>query len=188
MRPRIEEEEEEREEREYRHRRPDRDRGRGYRGGTRRDHVVVSTAIIGVILFLILGMPYIKRHLATEASILNAIGGGDLGPESDREAVRQWLRDNDDDPHPREIRWWPSHELGKLDRERREASREDAPVEHRSGDRVCRLQYREQSADGNEITRDDLFLVSHGKVRLLAKDSSLALAARRSFADDDGVP
>jgi hypothetical protein len=188
MRPRIEEEEEEREEREYRHRRPDRDRGRGYRGGTRRDHVVVSTAIIGVILFLILGMPYIKRHLANEAAILNSIGGGDLGPESDREAVRQWLRDNGDDPHPREIRWWPSHEVSKLDRERREASREDVPVEHRSGDRVCRLQYREQAADGNEISRDDLFLVSHGKVRLLAKDSSMALAARRSFADDDGVP
>jgi hypothetical protein len=61
-------------------------------------------------------------------------------------------------------------------------------VEDASPDRVCRLKYRSRNDAGDEITRDDLFVLRDGKARLLAKDSSLAIAARRSFADGEGLP
>ena len=59
---------------------------------------------------------------------------------------------------------------------------EDAP------DRVCRLKYRTKNGAGQEITRDELFLLQSGKARLLAGDSSLAIAARKAFADGEERP
>jgi hypothetical protein len=182
--------------------------GSGFKGGTRRDRVVISTVVIGVALFL-LGTPYIKRYLATEGVVVNSIGNGDVDPigsgqvdaetdhDPDREAVRRWLRENGDDPHPHEIRWWPSRELSKLHQLRLDAAREvaeDDPswasqvkqLEKDGPDRVCRLQYRNRNEAGEEITRDDLFILREGKARLLAKDSSFAIAARRSFPDGEG--
>jgi len=200
MRPRYEEREEREREEEYRprhaHRPPD--------GGSRRDHVVISTVIVGVILFLVIGTPYLKRHLATDGSLVNSIGGGD--PDADREAVRHWLRDNADDPQFREIRWWPPRRLSAND-DRREANADrhdsdrqgtdrqgsdrqgsDRRDDDRSGDRVCRIQYRERTANGDDVTRDDYFVVRDGRARVLSRNSSLVVAARRSFADSDGLP
>jgi hypothetical protein len=197
MRPHYEEREREREEEEYRprhaHRPPD--------GGSRRDHVVISTVIVGVILFLVVGTPYLKRHLPQDGSLVNSIGG-----DNDREAVRHWLRDNADDPEFREIRWWPSRGLSAID-DRREANADgrdgdrrdgdrrdsdrregDRRDDDRSGDRVCRMQYRERTANGDEVNRDDYFVVRDGRCRLLSRNSPLAVVARRSFADGDGLP
>lgn len=169
--------------------------GGGHAGGTRRDHVVTSTVIIGVALFLLVGTPYLKHHMSSESAIVNAIGG-DGDRDSAREAVRRWLRENGDDPRPHEIRWWPPRELAKPHHERRGAAREAAEDDSRrteevaeeSPDRVCRLKYRSRNDAGDEITRDDLFVLREGKARLLAKDSSLAIAARRSFPDGEGLP
>jgi len=47
--------------------------------------------IIGVILFLVFGAPYLKRHMSPDGAIVNAIGGGDV--DSDRDSNR------DRDPH-----------------------------------------------------------------------------------------
>jgi hypothetical protein len=202
MRPRYEEREEREREEEYRprhaHRPPD--------GGSRRDHVVISTVIVGVILFLVIGTPYLKRRLATDGSFVNSIGG-----DADREAVRHWLRDNADDPQFREIRWWPPRPLSatddhrdayadrrdgdrrdgdRRDSDRRDSDRRDSDRrdDNRSGDRVCRMQYRERTANGDDVTRDDYFAVRDGRAHLLSRNSSLAVAARRAFADNDGLP
>jgi hypothetical protein len=198
MRPRYEEREREREEEEeYRprhaHRPPD--------GGSRRDHVVISTVIIGVILFLVIGTPYLKRHLPPDGSLVNSIGG-----DTDREAVRHWLRDNADDPQFHEVRWWPPRRLSDNDdrrdayADRRDSDRRDGAGQDgdrrdgarrdddRSVDRVCRMQYRERSANGDDVNRDDYFVIRDGRARLLSRNSSLAVAARRSFADADGLP
>ena len=196
MRPRYEEREEREREEEYR---PRHTGHRTHDGGSRRDHVVISTVIIGVILFLVIGTPYLKRHLPPDGSLVNSIGGGD--PDADREAVRHWLRDNADDPQFREIRWWAPRRLSAND-DRREASADrrdgdrrdgdrqapDRRDDDRSGDRVCRMQYRERTENGDEVTRDDYFVVRDGRARLLSRNSSLAVAARRSFADSDGLP
>ena len=202
MRPRYEEQEEREEE--YR------PRTRGHRppdGGSRRDHVVISTVIVGVILFLVIGTPYLKRHLPADGSLVNAIGGDS---DADREAVRHWLRDNADDPQFREIRWWPPRQSSanddrreayadrrdgdRRDGDRRDSNRDsdrpdrDRRDDDRSGDRVCRMQYRERTANGDDVTRDDYFVVRDGRAHLLSRNSSLAVAARRSFADNDGLP
>lgn len=188
--------------------------GGGHKG-TRRDHVVISTVIVGVALFLLVGTPYLKRHISPDGSIVNSIGRGDGERRSDpahdrdfdrpgdqdhdRDAVRRWLRENEDDPSPQEIRWWPARELGQLHKERLEAAREAAEddprlaqqvevLEDAGPDRVCRFQYRATNAAGRQITRDELFVLQDGKARLLARDSSLALAARKSFPDGNDAP
>jgi hypothetical protein len=192
MRPRYEEREEREREEEYRprhvHRPPD--------GGSRRDHVVISTVIIGVILFLVIGTPYLKHHLPPDGSLVNSIGG-----DADREAVRHWLRDNADDPEFRETHWWPARRLSanddrreayddRRDGDRRESDRPnyDKRDDDRSGDRVCRMQYRERTASGEDVNRDDYFVIRDGRARILSRNSSLAVAARRTFADSDGLP
>jgi hypothetical protein len=187
MRPHYEEREEREEEYRPRHSGP-----RTHDGGSRRDHVVISTVIIGVILFLVIGTPYLKHHLPPDGSLVNSISGDD----ADREAVRHWLRDNADDPQFREIRWWPPRRLSATD-DRREANADrrdsdrrenDRRDDDRSGDRVCRMQYRERTANGDDVDRDDYFVIRDGQARLLSRNSSLAVAARRSFADRDGLP
>ena len=119
--------------------------------------------------------------------------------DPDRDAVRRWLRENGDDRQPREIRWWPAHALESVYRERIAAAREAAEddprladeaqqLEEDAPDRVCRLKYRTKNGAGQEITRDELFLLQSGKARLLAGDSSLAIAARKAFADGEERP
>jgi hypothetical protein len=221
----------------------------GHGGGTRRDHVVTSTVIVGVILFLIFGAPYLKRHMSLDGALVNAIDGRDAradrepvrdpiddtdrrpihdtvhdpardpirdqvrdpdrrpvhepirdsARDADRDAVRRWLRANGDDPHPHEIRWWPTRELTKIYQQRLDAAREAADddptladevadIEQDGPDRVCRLQYRTMNAAGHEIACDDLFVVRQGKARRVTRSSSLASAARRYFPDGEGVP
>jgi hypothetical protein len=176
-----------------------------------------------VILFLVFGAPYLKRHMSSEGAVVNAIGRGDADRDSnrdrdrdhdadrdrpplhdpdrdpDRDAVRRWLRANGDDPRPREIRWWPTRELTKLYQQRLDAAKEAAEndptladqvedIEHDGPDRVCRLKYRTKNEADDEITCDDLFVMRQGKARRLARNSSLASAARRYFPDAEGVP
>jgi hypothetical protein len=213
----------------------------GHGGGTRRDHVVTSTVIVGVILFVLFGAPYLKRHMSPDGALVNAIGSGeadsdrdsnrdrDRNPrrdqdrpvtrdpersavhdrdrpplpeadhDSDRDAVRRWLRANGDDPRPREIRWWPTRELTKLYQQRLDAAKEAAEddptladqideIQEDGPDRVCRLQYRAENKAGEEIACDDLFVVRQGKARRVTRNSSLASAARRYFPDGEGVP
>lgn len=68
--------------------------GSGFKGGTRRDRVVISTVVIGVGLFLFVGMPYLKHNMPAEDVVLNSINNGDAPAtrDADREAVRSWLR------------------------------------------------------------------------------------------------
>jgi hypothetical protein len=119
--------------------------------------------------------------------------------DPDRDAVRRWLRANGDDPRPREIRWWPTRELTRLYQQRLDAAKEAAEddpslsdqvdeIEQDGPDRVCRLKYRTQNQAGDEVAGDDLFIIRQGKARRLAKNSSLASAARRYFPDGEGVP
>jgi hypothetical protein len=121
------------------------------------------------------------------------------GVDRDREAVRRWLKENEDDPQPREIRWWPARKMTNSYDDRMQAVRDAADEDPRLAEqvqeleddgpeRICRLKYHSRNAAGQEITRDDYFALREGKAYLLAKDSSLAVAARKSFADGDGSP
>lgn len=159
-----------------------------------RDRVVISTTIIGVVLFLILGTPLLKRQLPPGSNILNAIG--DLAADPDRGAVRDWIRANSDDPHPQEVRWWPARDLVELHEQRLAAAREAAAddpdladlvdqLEQNPPDRVCRLIYRTKNDAGDETTHDELFAVGSGKAHPLSRSSSLAIAARKYFPNDD---
>jgi hypothetical protein len=175
--------------------------GSGFKGGTLRDRVVISTVVIGVGLFLFVGMPYLKHEIPPEDAVLNSIGGGDVPAtrDADREAVRSWLRANTSDPHPHEIRWWPAHELVELHQQRLRAAREAAEddpswqeqvraIEKEAPDRVCRLKYRIRNDAGDDVTRDDLFTLRDGKAHYMSRNSSLAQTALRFFADDEGAP
>ena len=68
---------------------PRRQRRGGRSGRSLRDRVVISTTFIGVVLFLLLGTPLLKRQLPPGSNILNAIG--DLGVYWDRSAVRDFV-------------------------------------------------------------------------------------------------
>ncbi len=174
--------------------------GSGFKGGTRRDRVVISTVVIGVGLFLFVGMPFLKHNMPAEDAVLNSIGSGDAPAtrDADREAVRTWLRANTNDPHPQEIRWWPAHELIQLHQQRLRAAREAAQddpsweaqvraIEKEVPDRVCRLKYRIRNEAGDDVTRDDLFTLRDGKAHYMSRNSSLAQTALQFFADDEGV-
>jgi len=173
---------------------PRRQRRGGRSGRSLRDRVVISTTFIGVVLFLLLGTPLLKRQLPPGSNILNAIG--DLGVDRDRSAVRDWIRANGDDPQPQEIHWWPARDLVELHEQRLAAAREAAAddpdladlvdqLEQNPPDRVCRLIYRTKNQAGDETTRDELFAVRSGKAHPLPRTSSLAIAARKYFPNDD---
>ena len=168
---------------------------RGVRSGrSLRDRVVISTTIIGVVLFLLLGTPLLKRQLPPGSNIVNAIG--EVGVDRDRSAVRDWIHNNCDDPQPQEIRWWPARDLVELHEQRLAAAREAAAddpdladlvdqLEQNPPDRVCRLMYRTKNDGGDETTHDELFAVKGGKAHPLSRSSALANAARKYFPNDD---
>jgi hypothetical protein len=136
--------------------------GSGFKKGTRRDRVVISTVVIGVGLFLFVGMPYLKHNLLTGDAVLNSIGNGEApvtrnserdapairehdreAPatrDPDREAVRAWLRANTNDRHPQEIRWWASHELIQLHQQRLRAAREAAAEDPSWNEQVLAIE------------------------------------------------
>ncbi len=195
----------------------DRPRSRGRRGtdgSAFRDRFVIAMTAIGVALFLVLGIPLLKekeevsgaRPAAESTSKRELpstiestrVPAGDSERDADRAAVRQWLAAHGDDPHPREIRWWPVRELRELYQRQIQAAREAAEddpqlddlvseLEQQGPDRVCRLKYRTHDATGAHVSRDELFTVRGGKVARIRANSSLATAARRYF-DGDGDP
>ena len=81
-------------------------------GSSLRDRVVITATVLGVIVFVLIGIPYLKRDVPAEGRRVAATG--DLTPDPDRDAVREWLRANSNDPHPRELRWWPARTLDEF--------------------------------------------------------------------------
>ncbi|HEV3298535.1 MAG TPA: hypothetical protein VG055_02800 [Planctomycetaceae bacterium] len=178
---------------------PQRRRGRSD-GSSLRDRVVIISTVLGVIAFVLIGLPYLKRDLPAEGLPVVAT---DVAPDSDRHAVREWLRSNDHDPHPREIRWWPARTLDELYRRQLTAakdavedSEDDDPqlrdyveqLEHDGPERVCRLKFRSKNEVGAQISHDDLFVLRGGRVRPVRNDTSVATAMRKYFPDDAGEP
>jgi hypothetical protein len=176
--------------------------GRRSRGGpdgaSLRDRVVIGTTVVGVVAFLVVGIPLLKRDAPiADTEIINPVVEPTV--DADRQAVRGWLRHNVEDPHPREIRWWPARELVELHRARLEAARDSAAdnpddeeyleqLEHDGPDRVCRLNYRTKNDVGAQVAHDDLFELRDGRVRVMPQDSARARASRRYFPDSDGTP
>ena len=179
---------------------PQRRRGRSD-GSSLRDRVVIISTVLGVIAFVLIGLPYLKRDLPAEG--LPVVATDDVAPDSDRHAVREWLRSNDHDPHPREIRWWPARTLDELYRRQLTAakdavedSEDDDPqlrdyveqLEHDGPERVCRLKFRSKNEVGAQISHDDLFVLRGGRVRPVRNDTSVAAAMRKYFPDEAGEP
>jgi hypothetical protein len=157
--------------------------------------------VLGVIAFVLIGLPYLKRDLPAEG--LPVVAMGDLAPDPDRDAVRDWLHANYHDPHPREIRWWPARTLDELYRRQlmaakdaAEDSGDDDPqlrdyveqLQHDGPERVCRLKFRTKNEVGAQIPHDDLFVLRSGRVRPVRNDTSVATAMRKYFPEDAGEP
>jgi hypothetical protein len=166
-------------------------------GSSLRDRVVITSTVLGVIVFVLIGIPYLKRDLPPEG--LRVAATGDLTPDPDRDAVREWLHANYHDPHPREIRWWPARTLDELYRRQLMAAKdaaEDDPelleytdeLERVGPQRVCRLQFRTKNEVGGQLSHDELFVLHGGRVRPVRSDSSVAGAMRKYFPDDAGEP
>jgi hypothetical protein len=173
-------------------------------GKSLRDRVVIGSTVIGVGLFVVFGIPYLKQNLSTGIESLNAIANprktivdpskepSNGADDRDRHAVRDYLRANLDDPHPREIQWWPARELVELHRQRLESARAastDEPeldeyidqLERDGPDRVCRLRYAVRNSSGTEVPADDLFVIRNGRARRLRKGSATERSARAYF-------
>jgi hypothetical protein len=174
---------------------------RGSDGSSLRDRVVITTTVLGVLAFVAVGLPYLKRDLPAEGLRVPVIG--DVTPDPDRDAVRAWLQANCDDPHPREIRWWPARTLDELYHRQLTAAKDavedsngDDPqlldfveqLQHDGPDRVCRLKFYTRSEVGAHIARDELFILRGGRVRPVRNNTSLASAMRKYFPDDAGEP
>ncbi len=166
-------------------------------GSSPRDRLVITATVIGVVVFILIGIPYLKRDLPNEGRPVAS--AGDFNADPDREAVRQWLRANLNDPHPREIRWWPARTLDDLYRRQLMAAKdaaEDDPqlldyadeLERNGPLRVCRLKFRPKNELGAQVPRDELFVVRGGRVSPVKSDSSEAGAMRKYFPDDAGEP
>jgi hypothetical protein len=166
-------------------------------GSSLRDRVVITATVVGVIVFVVVGIPYLKRDLPAEG--LPVAATGDLNADPDRDAVRDWIHANYRDPHPREIRWWPAQTLDELYRRQLTAAKdaaEDDPqlfdyveqLEHDGPSRVCRLKFRPRNEVGAQVPHDDLFVLRNGRVRPVRNDSSEATAMRKYFPDDGGEP
>jgi hypothetical protein len=166
-------------------------------GSSPRDRLVISATVAGVIVFVLIGIPYLRRDLPAEGRPVAA--AGDLTADPDRDAVRQWLRSNSNDPQPREIRWWPARTLDEFYRRQLMAAKDEAEddpefrdyadqLEADGPQRVCRLKYRLKNEVGAQVSHDDLFLLRRGSVRPLKSDSSETRAMRQYFPDDAGEP
>jgi hypothetical protein len=179
---------------------PQRKRGRSD-GSSLRDRVVIISTVLGVIAFVLIGLPYLKRDLPAEG--LPVVATDDVAPDSDRHAVREWLRSNYHDPNPREIRWWPARTLDELYRRQLTAakdavedSEDDDPqlrdyveqLQHDGPEHVCRLKFRAKNEVGAQIPHDDLFVLRGGRVRPVRNDTSVATAMRKYFPDNAGEP
>jgi hypothetical protein len=170
-------------------------------GSSLRDRVVIISTVLGVIAFVLIGLPYLKRDLPAEG--LPVVATDDVAPDSDRHAVREWLRSNYHDPNPREIRWWPARTLDELYRRQLTAakdavedSEDDDPqlrdyveqLQHDGPEHVCRLKFRAKNEVGAQIPHDDLFVLRGGRVRPVRNDTSVATAMRKYFPDNAGEP
>jgi hypothetical protein len=172
-------------------------RRRGSDGTALRDRVVIIATVLGVIIFVLIGLPYLKRDVPAEGLRVDATG--DLRPDADRDAVRGWLHANYNDPHPRELRWWPTRTLDELYRRQVTAAKdasEDDPelldyaeqLEQEGPLRVCRLRFRVKNEVGAAVSHDELFALRGSHVRPIRSDSSEAGAMRKYFPDDAGEP
>jgi hypothetical protein len=159
--------------------------------------MVISATVIGVIAFVLVGIPYLKRDLPAEGLPVPATG--DINSDPDRDALREWLHAKFDDPHLREIRWWPARTLDELYRRQliaaKEAAADDSELrdyadqlEHNGPQRVCRLKFRTKSEAGAQTPHDDLFVLHGSRIRAVRGDSSEAGAMRKYFPEDAGEP
>ncbi|HXY34734.1 MAG TPA: hypothetical protein VEI07_10940 [Planctomycetaceae bacterium] len=170
-------------------------------GSSPRDRIVITATVAGVIAFVLIGIPFLKRDLPNEGRPVAA--AGDLNADPDRDAVREWLHANYADPHPREIRWWPARTLDDLHRKQllaakdaAEDSGDDDPelrdyaeqLERNGPDRVCRLKFYTKNEVGALIRHDELFTLRGGRVRLVPGDTTVADAMRKYFPEDGGQP
>ncbi|HET6327266.1 MAG TPA: hypothetical protein VFG04_21470 [Planctomycetaceae bacterium] len=166
-------------------------------GHSLRDRVVITATVLGVIIFVAVGLPYLKRDLPAEGLPVETTG--DLGADSDRDVVRGWIRTNYADPHPREVRWWPARTLDEFYRRQLAAAKEvaeDDPdfsdfveqLEHDGPSRASRMKYRTRNKVGAQISHDDLFIFRGSRVRPVRGGSSEASAMRKYFSDDRGQP
>jgi hypothetical protein len=167
-------------------------------GSSLRDRVVITATVIGVIVFVLIGLPYLRVHDVPPEGRPVPLPG-DVASDPDRDAVRAWLRDNSGDAHPRELRWWRARTLDEFYRQQLMAAKdsaEDDPemydfveqLESQGPDRVCRLKYRIKNDVGAAVSHDDLFSLRGGSVRRLRSDSSVANGMRKYFPDDAGDP
>jgi hypothetical protein len=166
-------------------------------GSSPRDRLVITLTVAGVLTFVLFGIPYLKRDLPNEGQRVTL--ADDLNPDPDRDAVRHWLHANYDDPHPRELRWWPTRSLDELHRDQLMAAKdaaEDDPalldyaeqLEKDGPPRVCRLRFRTKNEVGGQVTHDGLFIVRGSRIRPVKSDSSEAHAMLKYFPDDTGEP
>jgi len=172
-------------------------RRRGSDGSSLRDRVVIIATVIGVIVFVLVGLPYLKHDLPPEGRRVEI--SGDIKPDPDRDMVRAWLHANCRDPHPREIRWWPARTLDEFYRQQlmsaKEAAEDDPEffdyveqLEQDGPERVCRLKYRAHNEVGAAVAYDQMFTLRAGRVRPIRNDSSGAKTMRRYFPEDGGDP
>lgn len=173
-------------------------RRRGHSDGSSlRDRVVITATVIGVVAFVLVGLPYLRRDVPAEGRPVSV--AGDVNPDPDRDAVREWIQGNSRDPHPRELRWWPARTLDEFYRQQLMAAKdaaEDDPelfdfveqLEREGPDRVCRFKYRTKNEVGGAVSHDDLFSLRGGRVRRIRSDSSAASGMRKYFPDDAGDP
>jgi hypothetical protein len=166
-------------------------------GSNLRDRVVIWSTVILVAAFLGFVVLYVNHEPAPREEAVATIGDPPADPE--RQAVRDWLRRNADDPHPRELRWWPARDLVELHRQRLKAARNSAledddqdgyveQLEREGPERVCRLKYRTINEVGAQVSADDLFVIRNGRAVALRKGTARENAARRYFSDDSGTP
>jgi hypothetical protein len=84
--------------------------------------------------------------------------------DGDLIAVRAWLKENQDDPHWEELKWWPSKPV------------DDDLVTYAGllkSDRVARLKYRITDQDGTQQLRDDVFVFRENRVRAVPGGDNL---------------
>jgi hypothetical protein len=166
-------------------------------GSSLRDRVVIIATVLGVIVFVLVGLPYLKQDLPPEGRPVETTG--DLTADPDRDAVRGWLHANSHDPHPREIRWWPARTLDEFYRRQLAAAKDavqDDPdlldlveqLEYDGPSRVCRLKYRTRNEVGAQVPHDDLFSLRGSRVRPVRNNTAEATAMRKYFPDSDGMP
>jgi hypothetical protein len=168
-------------------------------GSSLRDRVVITATVLGVIVFVAVGLPYLKHDLPAEGLPVPVPSISDLVTDPDRDAVRGWIHSTYHDPHLREIRWWPARTLDELYRRQLSAAKEAAEddpglsdlveqLEQDGPPRVCRLKFRVTNEVGGQVPHDELFGFRRSHVRPIRSTSSEAGAMRKYFPDDRGQP